>query len=71
MGSKKTFQQDAYHPLFTSSSPPDRDPPGQRTPRQRPPGRKMGLETDPSEGTWDQAAGQEVTSYRDPCEHND
>ena len=39
--------------------PPDRDPqtetPWIETPRQRPP-----------EGTWDQAARQEVTSYRDP-----
>ena len=56
----------------------DRDPLGQRplrqrpswtetpwteTPRQRPPGLR------PPEGTWDQAARQEVTSYRDllPC----
>ena len=42
-----------------------------RPPRQRPPGRNMEPETEtlyrnPPEGTWDQAARQEVTSYRDP-----
>ena len=43
--------------------PPNRDPPGQRIPQ---------TETPPLEGTWDQAARQEVTLYRDPiCEQND
>ena len=36
--------------------------PGQTSPGQRPP-----LDTDPLEGTWDQAARQEVTSYGNPA----
>ena len=45
-------------------------PPGQRPLRQRPPGQRP-LDRDPwtetpLEGTWEQAARQEVTSYRDP-----
>ena len=41
---------------------PDIDPPWAETPR-----RNMGQGTETSlEGTWDQAARQEVTSYRDP-----
>ena len=34
-----------------------------------PPGRNMGLGTKtPLKGTWDHAARQEVSSYRNPCE---
>ena len=63
-----------------TETPLDRDPPGQRPPGQRPsmdrdpPGQKHPMDRDPPrqrtptprppEGTWDQAAGQEVTSYR-------
>ena len=61
--------------------PPDRDPPGQRPPGQRPPWRETPLDRDPLEGIWkqaqrppketqNQAARQEVTSYRDPCKQN-
>ena len=39
-----------------TETPLDRDHPGQRPPPQ---------------GTWDQAARQEVTSYRDPHEQNE
>ena len=57
--------------------PPDTDPPGQRQPWPEPPmDRAPWTETpqkehgtgrrDPREGTWDKAARQEVTSYRDP-----
>ena len=42
-------------------SPPDKDPPG-----QRPPGRNQEPGTETPEVTWDKAARQEVTSYRDP-----
>ena len=34
--------------------------------RDRDPRKYMGPETDPPERTWDQAARQEVTSYRNP-----
>ena len=60
----------------------DKDPPGQRRPGQRPPGPRppdrdltgqrpprgnMGPEREtPLEGTWDQVARQEVTTYREP-----
>ena len=48
--------------------PLDRDPPDQNPLDRDPPGRNMGPGTDtpPPEGTWDQAARQEVTSYRNP-----
>ena len=37
------------------------------TPMDKDPQKEHGInDRDPSEGTWDQAARQEVTSYRDP-----
>ena len=46
-----------------------------RPPGYRPPWKEHGTrDRDPLEGTWDQAAKQEVTSYRNPlppCEQND
>ena len=51
----------------------DGDPLDIDPPKQRPPGRNMAPGTEkPPEGTWDQAARQEVTSYRDlPCGQTD
>ena len=52
--------------------PMDREPSmetlGHRPPRTKtpPPPRNMGSETETPKGTWDQAARQEVTSYRTP-----
>ena len=48
-------------------TPLEADPPEADHPVGRPPGRNMGpgIES-PLEGTWNQAARQEVTSYRDP-----
>ena len=50
-------------------------PPGRNIgPEAQTPIRNMGPETQTPEGTWYQAARQEVTSYRDPltlCEQND
>ena len=42
--------------------------PHTETPRQRPPGHRLSQTETPLEGTWHQAARQEVTSYRDPSE---
>ena len=76
---KKEFQQDEYRPLFTvrrvyvrggglpDRDSLDRDPCGQTPARQRPLSwQRLPLDRNSPEGTWDQAAGQEVTLYRDP-----
>ena len=48
-------------------TPLDRDPLGHRLPWTQTPRKIMGPGTETlPEGTWDQAARQEVTSYRDP-----
>ena len=53
-----------------TETPPGQRPPDKGTLAQRPLRRNMGLETETLlEGTWDQAARQEVTYYRNPpCE---
>ena len=80
---KKAFLYYAYRTETTSDrDPPARDPFRQR-PLDRNPQTETPLDTDPKtetpwtqtlpdrdplEGTWHQAARQEVTSYRDPSE---
>ena len=70
-----------YRPLFTIRGPPwqrplDKDPqtemPLDRDPPDRDPPRTWTENPCPAKGTWDQAAWQEVISYKDaPCEQND
>ena len=69
------FPGQRHQTPFGQRASPDRDPPGQRTPGQRPPGqrapgerlpRQRPVDRDLLEGIEDQAARQEVTSYKDP-----
>ena len=65
LGQRPLWTETPCTETYLDRDPLDKYPPVQRPPGQRPPGQRPPRQT-PLVGTWDQAAKQEVTSYKDP-----